>query len=511
MSLESLVNDAKVVAVVCNQFGDTGKGKVVHALAEWADVIARGNGGNNAGHTIVIDGREYIFHLLPTGIVYDKERKKSIIGNGTVIDIEVLSQELRTWEQSGGSYNHLNVSLDAHVIMPYHIIYDKSKDQSQQRGGIGSTGRGIGPCYTDKSARRGIKIRDLLDRDRLTRKIEKNLQFYQGQPGMGTVPEMQDLSMEKILASLEPHLPLMRSLAADTIHEMQAFLSQGKKILLEGANGLLLSVEYGTYPYVTSCDTSVTGLVAGVGLPARAVDITFGLVKFPFMTRVGGGPFPTELGGKMSEEYCAAGIEHDIFYELIQYVGLDPNLLPDVREAQRTNNARALAQYEHEVSDYMASPSRRQRILNLCNSNDPFLQGVGIRLAAGEYGATTKRPRRTGWTDALAAQYAVGINGPLMILTKADVVAGIERFQIGFEYKQRRDGSISEFNRHAAELYDVEPVFSSYSGYDDIRGAKQYQELPPTLREAIKDFENFTEGKVVALSTGPRKEEIILR
>ena len=284
MGLEQLLTkDIQVLAIVCNQWGDTGKGKVVHALASDVDVIARGTGGNNAGHTVIHQGKEYVFHLVPVGIVYDNLGKYNIIGNGTVVDLADFSSELRLLNQAGLSYNHLMLSLDAQVIMPYHIARDKIRNQSQKEGGIGSTGRGIGPCYTDKTARVGIRIRDLFGQDTLVKKIAKAIKYY---------PE-QNVRIDEVMAQLAPFIPQIKELARDTIKELHQFLGQGKRILLEGAQGLLLSSEFGTYPYVTSSDPSLNGTAAGVGLSAKTVDLPLGLIKFPFMTRVGGGPFPT--------------------------------------------------------------------------------------------------------------------------------------------------------------------------------------------------------------------------
>ena len=164
--LNRLVKGKKVIAVVCNQWGDTGKGKFSDCFgAYWADIIARGTGGNNAGHTVILKGKEKIFHLLPSGITYSSKGKINVLGNGVVIDLKVLLQEMDELEKQGISYDNLMISKDANIIMPYHITRDLAKDQSQKKGGIGTTGRGIGPCYTDKIARRGIRIEDLYNKE----------------------------------------------------------------------------------------------------------------------------------------------------------------------------------------------------------------------------------------------------------------------------------------------------------------------------------------------------------
>lgn len=478
MGLEELLTkDTQVIAVVCNQWGDSGKGKVVHALASGVDVIARGTGGNNAGHTIIHQKKEYIFHLVPVGIVYDKEGKYNIIGNGTVVDLADFSSELRLLDQAGLSYNHLMLSLDAHVIMPYHLSRDKTRNQSQKDGGIGSTGKGIGPCYTDKTARIGIRIRDLFDPDNLAKKIARAAKYY---------PE-QNVRVDEVMAQLAPFIPQIKELARDTVKEIQQFLRQGKRVLLEGAQGLLLSSEFGTYPYVTSSDPSLNGTATGVGLSAKDVDLPLGLIKFPFMTRVGGGPFPTELGGRLGREYCADETR-TVDAELNRY-GIPYTL-----------GEKGVSYNPHD-----------KRIVQLMNSSDLLVRAAGIRLAAGEFGATTGRPRRIGWTDAVAARYAVGINGPKMILMKPDCLAGMDEFCISYGYINDDNSVETEFNRDSDFLERTEPELKGYAGYGNISSIKNYQKLPATLRLAVEDFERFTGGQVVAISNGKEPEKVILK
>ncbi len=469
MSLDKLTKDVQITAVVCNQWGDTGKGKIVDYFTEnWADVIARGTGGNNAGHTVVINGKKRIFHLLPSGIIH--EDKINVLGNGMVIDLKVLNEELDNLDKEEIKYDNLMISEDAHVILPYHILRDQERDLSQKKRGIGTTGRGIGPCYSDKISRRGIMIRDLFNNDNLVRKLEKAKENY---------PE-QDINIESITEELKPYANRIKPFVRDTISEMHNFVKDRKKILLEGAQGLLLSIEFGTYPYVTSSDCSINGTAAGVGLSANAIDLPLGIVKFPYMTRVGAGHFPTELGGEESEKYCAAGLEHDVMYELKKYE------IPFKEENGNIN-------YDHNHSN----------IIELMNSNNDFLKGVGIRLAGEEYGATTARPRRPGWTDLVALKYAVGINGPNIILTKVDVLQGADEFKLGIDYNKQLG-----FKR---ELGNCKPVYLNFGGYGDISGINNYGHLPGELRSSIMFLESFTNGRVRILSTGTDRNEIIIR
>jgi adenylosuccinate synthase len=477
-SLNTLLRDSQVIAILCHQWGDTGKGKFSDYFASnWADVIARGTGGNNAGHTVVQGGRQRIFRSLPSGIVYDQEGKINIIGPGMVLDLEMLCQELEMLRREGLSWNHLMISRDAHLIMPYHVARDRAVNQSQCGGGIGSTGKGIGPCYADKIARRGIRVGDLFDRDTLAGQIKRALAFY---------PEVS-LGPEEILTRLQPLAETVRPLVRDTVAEIHRLYREGQKILLEGAQGLLLSVEHGTYPYVTSSDSSLNGTAGGVGLPASAVDLPLGVVKFPFMTRVGGGPFPTELGAARSEEHCRD--EAVTVKEELERFGIP----------HRTENGRPV--YDHG----------QEKIQQLMNTKDPFQQGIGLRLAAGEYGAVTGRPRRVGWTDAVAARYAAMINGTShIILTKPDACAGLDRFRVCYGYEI--EGTVrTDFPRDAGTLRKVHPSYRDYGGYGDIGAIRDDRDLPETLRRAVIDFEAFTCCSAAIISVGPEAEQTIIK
>jgi len=478
--LDRLLNGKQVIAVICNQWGDTGKGKFVDYFASrWADVIARGTGGNNAGHTVCVNGEERIFHLLPSGITEDMNGKINILGNGMVIDIKVLCKEMEELEKAGYSYNNLMISKDAYAIMPWHIERDKSRNQSQDKGGIGSTGRGIGPAYKDKIERQGIKIRDLFDKENFLSKVERAKENY---------PE-QEIDGESVLEEYRQYIEKIKPFVRNTINEIHRLKEEGKKICIEGAQGLYLSIEHGTYPYVTCSDPSINGTVSGVGLSASDVDITFGITKFPLMTRVGAGPFPSELGNSKSERYCAeeGGEKYKKPIELEKY-----------NVPHKRNGGDGV---EYNLKD--------EKILEMVNSDDEFLQGVGIRLAAGEYGATTHRPRRTGWTDAVLARYARKINGPHFILTKVDSLSGAKKFGICYGHKINGE-TVEEYDADEKNLRSAVPEVKYYEGYGDVSGVRDFEDLPASLRVAIKDFEEFTGGKVDIISVGPDREETIV-
>lgn len=264
---------------------------------------------------------------------------------------------------------------------------------------------------------------------------------------------------------------------------MHEFYHQGRRILLEGAQGLLLSIEHGIHPYVTSSDCSLNGTATGVGLSARAVDLPLGIVKFPFMTRVGGGPFPTELGGSQSEEYCA-------------------------KESTKKDELAKNGINFEQVNNKIKYDARNPKIKEMINSGNPLTQSIGLRLAAGEYGATTGRPRRIGWTDAVAARYAVNINGPLMILTKTDCLSEADEFKICFGYNTEGK-TIETFPRDEKMLRDIQPLYRTYKRYGDISQLEKYEDSPESLKQSINEFEKFTGGKVVILSVGSDREQTI--
>ena len=467
--LERLLNGVQVAAVICNQWGDTGKGKFAdYFSAEWADVVARGTGGNNAGHTVVVGDEKRVFHLLPAGITQDDRGVVNVLGKGMVIDCAVLNEELDALTEQGYTYDNLVISQDAHVILPDHVMRD-GKNKNMKKGGIGSTGRGIGPCYADRTARFGIRMRDMVDTDRLDNALQRLMRHH------------PDIGRDAVIAYAERCMPRLVPHVRNADAYVQRAHADGKRILLEGAQGLLLSIDHGTYPYVTSSDPSLNGTANGVGLSARAVDLPLGIIKFPFMTRVGAGPFPTELGGRRSEEYCADADNHKLPQELADW-GIP-----------------------HTDGVY---DTKDPAIMDMIRSSDPFVQGIGLRLCAGEYGATTARPRRVGWTDGVAGRYAVGKNGPIFVLTKVDCLAGAPHFALCESYEH--DNRITdEFD--PGVLYDVEPYLRWYEGYGDISDVASFDGLPDTLRCAIDDFQEMTGGYVAIVSTGADREQTIVR
>lgn len=485
-----LLHDVRTLAIVCTQWGDTGKGKFVDYFAEWADIIARGTGGANAGHTIVLNEKQYIFHLVPSGILYDAQGKINIIGNGTVIDPGVVIQELEILQATGLPYNHLRISGNAKLVLPQHIILDRVRESGAD-GKIGTTGRGIGPSYEDYYARLALTMNDLLNPDCFVAKLRRNLrdkvQFLRTVDPAVVREIMQHehlgcgryyhsdyiIDADAIVAQYLGYGQALRELIADTDHIVRSAFGS-KNILLEGAQGHLLSIDHGTYPFVTSSDCSIQGLAKGVGLSEKQVDLTLGIVKAFFMTRVGEGPFPTECGGVASATWC------------------------------NTKGANRAVELEKFGTISVNDP-------------DPLRQGIGIRMAAREYGATTGRPRRVGWLDLPLLRYAVqtGIQG--LILTKLDSLDGCEVIKLctAYEYQGpdyqlgertlRRGVRIDVAVPHSDVLQHCQPIYQEFPGWHAAA------EQPRELMTVIEYLEAEVGKPAVILSVGPDRDQTIVR
>ncbi|NPA49086.1 MAG: adenylosuccinate synthase [Thermodesulfobacteria bacterium] len=326
------------VVIVGTQWGDEGKGKLVDLLTAHADVIVRFQGGNNAGHTIVFDGKKFILHLIPSGIFHPE--KKCLIGNGVVIDPGVLLEEIENLEKQGVAVppGHLYISERAHLIMPYHKAIDHGREAKKGKTKIGTTGRGIGPCYEDKIARRGIKVGDLLDEELFRAKLsevleEKNFyikEYLGGEP----------LSFDEIFESYRRMGEKLAPYVTNVAIELEKARAKGDKILFEGAQGTQLDIDHGTYPFVTSSNTVAGGACHGAGVGPTTIDFVLGICK-AYTTRVGGGPFPTELFDETGEYMRERGGEFGSTTGRPRRCGwLDGVVL---REAVRLNGLSALA------------------------------------------------------------------------------------------------------------------------------------------------------------------------
>ena len=272
------------------QWGDEGKGRFVDYLASFADMVIRYQGGNNAGHTVVSGNKEYKLHLIPSGILY--ENKPCLIGNGVVIDPKSLFEEIDSLNERGVKTDNLFVSLRAHIVMPYHILLDGLSERDLGEGGIGTTQKGIGPCYTDKTARKGIRVCDLINEKEFASLLKKNVDEKNQQ--IVSVYREKPLNYDEIYKEYSQYAVRLKKMAVDTSLIAYKYLEDDKKLLFEGAQGMLLDIDFGTYPYVTSSHPTTGGVYSGIGLGPKAISEVVGVVK-AYTTRVGKGPFTTEL------------------------------------------------------------------------------------------------------------------------------------------------------------------------------------------------------------------------
>ncbi|MBE0478357.1 adenylosuccinate synthase [Candidatus Aerophobetes bacterium] len=287
------------IVVVGAQWGDEGKGRVIDLLAKKMDAVVRYQGGSNAGHTVIVDGEKFVFHLIPSGILHPG--KVAIIANGVVLEPAELLKEMEELRTRGVAVDNLFVSANAHVVMPYHKDLEKEEENIRGRGKIGTTGRGIGPAYADKIARRGIRVGDLLEKETLKEKVEINLKLYKRLLGY-------TYSQEKLLQELLEYGRKLEKYITDSSALIHNLIEEGKDILFEGAQGTLLDIDHGTYPYVTSSNSAAGGVCSGAGVGPRAISRVIGVVK-AYTTRVGEGPFPTELEGEVGNLLRKQGSE----------------------------------------------------------------------------------------------------------------------------------------------------------------------------------------------------------
>ncbi len=434
-----------VTIVIGSQWGDEGKGKIVDLLASDVDVVARYQGGANAGHTIAWGegegAREFVLHLVPSGIFH--AGTACVIGNGVVIDPVALMKEIGTIEELGfGVEGRLRISHNAHLIMPYHKAIEQARERYRDAGAIGTTGRGIGPAYVDKFARTGIRVVDLLDRDVLRKKLREAIE--EKNAVLRGVYDADGLDVDQITEEYVEFDRRIDPFVTDTAAYLHQALRNGKRILAEGAQGSLLDVDFGTYPFVTSSHPTAGGCMTGLGVPPTAVDRVVGIVK-AYTTRVGNGPFPTELDGS-----------------------------PE-------------------------SPTAR----------DPQGLGETLRQVGHEFGATTGRPRRCGWLDLVALRYTAAVNGFTDIaLTKLDVLAGLDALQVCTRYRVG-DKLTDRFPNDLATLERVEPVYEALPGFGDLSDAATPADLPAAARDYVRFIEERLEVPISIISTGPKREETL--
>ena len=417
------------IVIVGAQWGDEGKGKIVDLLTQYADIVVRFQGGNNAGHTIVLKGEKFVFHLLPSGILY--KGKKCIIGNGVVLDPAVVIEEISKIKEKGylKDDSQLMISEETHLILPYHRKIDIARERFFK---IGTTGRGIGPAYEDKVARCGIRMVDLLDEKIFREKLETNL--FQKNLYLVQVLKEKSLEFSEIFDEYLRFKEEIGRYAKNTSLILHEEIGKGKHVLFEGAQGALLDVDHGTYPYVTASNTVAGNACAGSGIGPTAINSVIGVAK-AYTTRVGEGPFPTELEDQVGER---------------------------------------------------------------------------IRERGGEYGATTGRPRRCGWFDAVIVNHSIRINGIReMTITKLDVLNDFDKISICVGY--RIHGKICRHVPSNLEmLKHAEPIYEEMNGWQtEIKGVKRFSDLPQNTQRYVRRIEELTNTRVGMISVGSERDESV--
>jgi adenylosuccinate synthase len=425
---------SKNVVVLGTQWGDEGKGKIVDLLTDQADAVVRFQGGHNAGHTLVIDGEKTVLHLIPSGILRDNVQ--CLIGNGVVLAPDALLKEIAGLEERGVPVRErLKVSPACPLILPYHVALDQAREARRGDAKIGTTGRGIGPAYEDKVARRGLRLGDLKEEHRFARKLREVMEYHNF--ALEHYYRAEPLDYDKVLGDTlemgQQLLPMMADVTA-ILHQLR---QTNAKIMFEGAQGSLLDIDHGTYPFVTSSNTTAGGTATGSGFGPLYLDYVLGITK-AYTTRVGSGPFPTEL-----------------------------------------------------------------------------FDETGARLAerGHEFGATTGRPRRCGWFDAVALRNAVNINSVSgLCLTKLDVLDGLETIRICVGYADQAGSPVP--NPIDSDDYEgLHPVYEEVPGWSDSTlGARSLEALPQAARDYIHKIEEVVGAPIDIISTGPdRVETIVLR
>jgi len=419
------------VVVGC-QWGDEGKGKVVDLLSREADIVARFQGGNNAGHTIVVDGVQHIFHLIPSGILHPG--KICVIGNGVVLDPVVFMEELETLRDLGVDYkDRIFVSAATNLILPYHCVMDGIEEVGRGKNGLGTTKRGIGPAYQDKVRRVGIRLADIFHESRLKEKLEA--QKILKKHWLEKLPPDQKIDFDQLYKDIINYRHVFEPMISDVSLMLQDARKSGLVILFEGAQGAMLDVDLGTYPYCTSSNTTVGGALTGLGMGPRLIDEVVGIVK-AYTTRVGAGPFPTELDDEMGEK---------------------------------------------------------------------------LREIGGEYGATTRRPRRTGWLDLVVLRHTCRINGVDKIaLTKLDVLDTLDEIKVATHYRYG-DRLMENLPMDMCTICDCRPEYKTFEGWKTSTGGlTTYAELPAKAREYIDYICRDLDVKPLLLSTGPSREQTVM-
>ena len=419
------------VIVLGAQWGDEGKGKATDQIGQRTDYVVKFNGGNNAGHTVVVDGQKYTLHLLPAGIL--SQGVTPVIASGVVVDLDVLFDEVEEMEARGVDCSRLLVSANAHIIPPYNRLMDQANERARGNNLIGTTGRGIGPTYADKMNRIGLRVQDLFHPQELRAKVEAALAPKNTVFRAVDLPALDPAEVSDHLLSFADRVCPMVCDASLVVNDA---LDRGGTVLFEGGQATMLDIDHGTYPYVTSSNPTAGGALTGTGVGPTRIDRVVGVAK-AYTTRVGEGPFPTELTDQVGED---------------------------------------------------------------------------LRARGGEFGATTGRPRRTGWFDAVVTRYAARVNGLTDIcLTKLDVLSGYDTVPVCVAYEV--DGArTEEMPLDQASFARAVPVYEELPGWsEDISGCRSFDELPEAARAYVDRLEEVSRCRIQSIGVGPGREATIVR
>ena len=411
------------------QWGDEGKGKIVDFFAKDYDVVARFQGGPNAGHTLYVDGKKIVLHQIPSGIFH--EDKTNLIGNGVVLDPITLMKECSSVKEMGVDYRkNLFISERTHLILPTHRALDKASELSKGNEKIGSTLKGIGPAYMDKTGRNGLRVGDLLDKNFTTQYIKLRMKH---QRILDNFNFQEDISTWE-----EDFFEALDQLRDFKIVNGEYFINEkiasGKRVLAEGAQGSMLDVDFGTFPYVTSSSTISAGVCSGLGIAPQKIKEVIGISK-AYCTRVGGGPFPTEL--------------------------------------------------EDETGEH-------------------------LRKVGNEFGSTTGRPRRCGWIDLVALNFACMINGVTkIVMTKADILDGLKELKVCNSYMV--NGEEKNYVPFQMSRVKIEPQYKSFEGWQtDVSQISNFKDMPSQMKTYIDYLDDYLKVPVSYISNGPGREQIVV-
>ena len=418
------------IAVLGAQWGDEGKGKIVDMLTPHFSAVARYQGGHNAGHTVYVNGKKFVLHLIPSGILH--AGVTCLIGNGVVVDPQALFAEVEELARGGITVDgRLKISEKAHIILPYHRELDVLSEARRGERKIGTTSRGIGPAYEDKIGRRGIRVCDLLgDRTALADEVRENVS------ARNRMIKDSTLDWKPVFDQVVAFGERMRPWVDDVSLTLHSMMAAGKTVMFEGAQATLLDIDHGTYPFVTSSNASVGGVCTGLGVPPRAIGGVLGVAK-AYTTRVGEGPLPTELSGALADR---------------------------------------------------------------------------LRESGQEYGASTGRPRRCGWYDAVVVRYSARVNGlDAVALTKLDVLDGLPEVLICTGYKTSA-GTITEFPADLRMLNGADPVYERMPGWSSpTKGVTEFEQLPAEAQRYVKRLEEVSGVDCAIISTGSDRRETIVK